>query len=223
LLFEGVTVTANVPGAGMVLWTPSHQLERPMTRSLLVCGLVLALGGCQPAATFDSPPPPTDDPNAPETLGIHYAGWPSVTGKPHPVAPVVFFMCAAPNPEQVEHEERERKVHGPHYQAAIVVRVSPVGREDFMAGRLVPVGTVVVKEKHWNERSDTPSAVAVMIKREPGYDPEHGDWEYGYEERSQTEKRRVVRGKLDSCIDCHSNARERDYLFRSYLKGGKEK
>ena len=56
---------------------------------------------------------------------------------------------------------------------------------------------------------------AAMIKRESGYDPAHGDWEYRYDRRWPEADKGVVWGKLASCIDCH--ARGTDYLFRPYL------
>ena len=172
-----------------------------MIRPLVIAGLVLFLAGCQPATTQGpAPPPPADALGPVETLGIDFAGWPAVTEKPHPVAPEVAFFCNVPDPLRSDEWQGEQNFHGPHYRPAIVVRVSPEGRDDFLAGRPVPVGTVVVKEKHWNEVADSPSALAVMIKREPGYDPDHGDWEYGYEHLLAVKKPRVVRGKLDSCI-----------------------
>ena len=66
-----------------------------------------------------------------------------------------------------------------------------------------------------------PVGIAAMIKREPGYDPENGDWEYAYEKRWPEAERSVVRGKLGSCIECHKGARITDYLFRSYLRASR--
>lgn len=54
-----------------------------------------------------------------------------------------------------------------------------------------------------------------MIKREPGYDPQHGDWEYLYV--VQKPEKKVTRGRLESCIKCHWQAKDRDYVFRNYL------
>jgi hypothetical protein len=55
-----------------------------------------------------------------------------------------------------------------------------------------------------------------MIKREKDYDPENGDWEYLYADLSG-EKPKIERGKIASCIRCHSIAKERDYLYRTHL------
>jgi hypothetical protein len=185
-----------------------------MKRSMLVLGI--ACVGCQPTAIND--PVQVDAPRPREALGIDFAGWPSVTEKPWPVAPVMLLMCAPPTPEMVRQREAEKKERGPHSESAVVVRVNPTGREQFISGQPVPVGTVVVKEKYSRYSPNAkPVAVAAMTKREPGYDPEHGDWEYAYEQRWPEQEAKTVRGKLDACIDCHQGARDKDHLFRPYL------
>ena len=84
-----------------------------------------------------------------------------------------------------------------------------------------PVGSVVVKEKHELvtdgpspdglavDQASSTAAIAGMIKRAPGYDPDHGDWEYFYYENNQV----AATGRLSNCIDCHTYAADRDYVF----------
>jgi len=55
-----------------------------------------------------------------------------------------------------------------------------------------------------------------MIKRRPGYDPAHGDWEYFYFEDAN----KVESGKMNSCIQCHSGAADKDYVFGGWARGG---
>lgn len=88
-----------------------------------------------------------------------------------------------------------------------------------------PIGGVIVKEKrvgffsdpeHEDELnsygSDQFDGVGGMIKREPGFDPEHGDWEYFYFEDAS----KITRGKIQSCIECHAMARETDFVFGAW-------
>jgi len=93
------------------------------------------------------------------------------------------------------------------------VRVNPIGLEAFRARTPVPVGTVVVKEKMTGGKV---VAVGTMTKRETGYDPDHGDWEYGYREL-KADAPPPTTGKIESCVACHRLAEKKDYLFRPYL------
>lgn len=178
--------------------------------------LVVALTGCQPSPNQN--PVRVENPPDRETLDIDFANWASATKEPYFIAPLQFRFCAPPSTQEVQNLELEKKQRGPHSESAIVVRVNPIGFKPFQSGLSVPVGTIVVKEKYPHYSPDTPPvAVAAMIKREPGYDPKYGDWEYAYEQRWPEHERKVIRGKLDSCIDCHQNASGKDYMFRPYL------
>jgi hypothetical protein len=129
-------------------------------------------------------------------------------------------MCAAPSSaEQIWAGGGGKKRHGPHFEHFIVVRVNPGAMEEFKAvDKPLPVGTTIIKEKDTDALAKGPPAeYGAMIKREPGYDPEHGDWEYLYV--VQNPEKKVTRGKLQTCIECHSHAKDRDYVFRTYLPG----
>ena len=103
---------------------------------------------------------------------------------------------------------------------AIIVRVSPDGAAAFKAGQPLPVGSVVVKEKYRDIAAKEPMvAYAVMTKRPAGYDPTGGDWEYAFV--TLKPERKVTRGKLVECATCHVEAKERDFLFRSYSPVGR--
>ena len=78
----------------------------------------------------------------------------------------------------------------------------------------MPVGSVVVKEKYVG--SNPMNACALMIKREPGYDPSHGDWQYVYVDTRN--KSTANEGRLSHCIQCHQEAKESEYLFKFYMK-----
>jgi len=78
-----------------------------------------------------------------------------------------------------------------------------------------PQGSVIVKEKLTTPDSSTPELLTVMVKRERGYNPESGDWEYMVVDgkgQSVTE-----RGKLESCQSCHLMEKDTDYVSRKYL------
>lgn len=120
----------------------------------------------------------------------------------------------------------------PHKNPANQFIVNPIGRSHFYDASdqidkiaavpaPLPAGTVIVKEKYdqiedANNRTN-PKAFGVMIKKEPGYDAEHNDWEYAYIEIDSEKKiTAATRGKLANCIDCHANREHTDYVFRNY-------
>lgn len=183
-----------------------------MTRSALLLALALAVAGCHPAEV----PPPAPAPS----LRAESAGWPSVTAGRYPVPSMLMLWCIAPTPERIAAiRADEAKEHGPHREHSIVVRVNPTGIAAFRARTTVPAGTVVVKQKYAPDAPESaePVAIAAMTKRQPGYDPAHGDWEYAYEEYPPGAPPKVSRGRIESCIDCHHAASDRDYLYRPYL------
>lgn len=69
-------------------------------------------------------------------------------------------------------------------------------------------GTVSIKESHGAE-AESINRLYVM-KKVPGYDPEHGDWFYGV---MSTEGVPSQKGKVQFCISCHQGAQDKDYLF----------
>ena len=84
-----------------------------------------------------------------------------------------------------------------------------------------PVGSVIVKDKsaknvHTKNGKfiKTDDGVGGMIKRDSGYDPKHGDWEYFY----FTDINKIESGKIKSCVDCHSKASNSDYVYGHWSK-----
>ena len=83
------------------------------------------------------------------------------------------------------------------------------------------VGTVFVKENYIAHQGSVgdPLSLTTMIKHKPGYDPDHGDWEYI---QSDSKGNIILRGKASDalvnkvCADCHSSMDERDYIFATY-------
>jgi len=85
-----------------------------------------------------------------------------------------------------------------------------------------PVGAVIVKEKLSSRDSKSPELMTVMVKREKGYNPDAGDWEYSVIDGAG--KKVVEQGKIQQCISCHdeSPARQSDHVFRQYYMSVKQ-
>ena len=78
-----------------------------------------------------------------------------------------------------------------------------------------PVGSMIVKEKLLRKDAGAPELLTAMIKREPGYNPASGDWEYVVLDGPG--RSIEGRGKLANCQSCHALAKDTGYVFRSYL------
>ena len=178
-----------------------------MCRFLPLLLLVLLLG-CQGDQPKNPREPNSGDLEPYLPKPSDFAKWPKVTEEPVSVTPQALEMCRAAVPRWRE---------GPHTDATIVVRVSPEAADAFRDGKTMPVGAQVVKEKYTDAKATGPmNSYAVMTKRQAGYDPTWGDWEYAMvylDKPKETEQ-----GRLGECARCHAQVREKDYLFRSYIR-----
>ncbi len=74
-----------------------------------------------------------------------------------------------------------------------------------------PVGSVIVREKLANASATKPELLAAMIKREAGFNPAGGDWEFLLFDGALTRVRE--RQKKGSCLACHASQQSRDFVF----------
>lgn len=80
-----------------------------------------------------------------------------------------------------------------------------------------PTGSLILKEK-LDRKSDKTELFTGMWKREPGYFPEAGDWEFFTVDAGAT--RLVERGKLPRCASCHEEYGKGDYVSKLYALPG---
>ena len=143
-----------------------------------------------------------------------YRNWTRVNPKPEVMHPKTAGLCAlvlSPSRADVYGETN------PHHRKYITVYVNESGRRAMMeqASPKFPEGSVIVKEKLSEPSSQTPELLTVMIKREKGFNPESGDWEYAVFDGTATKLE--SRGKLGNCQSCHLSFPHSDYVFRTYL------
>lgn len=129
-----------------------------------------------------------------------------------------FAMKCVSGTMMKEKESQYEKENGPHKDAAIDIYMNSLAADAFKNKSFpYPVGAVVIKDKNAlssEELSKDNKGVGGMLKREKGFDPEHGDWEYFY----FTDIKSIDKGKMDSCIQCHARASEKDYVFGKWNK-----
>ncbi len=68
-----------------------------------------------------------------------------------------------------------------------------------------------MKEKLNKKNQKEPHELGIMIKREAGYAPEAGDWQYVFVDRKGTVS--ADQSKLN-CANCHQIKSEDDYVYR---------
>jgi hypothetical protein len=76
-----------------------------------------------------------------------------------------------------------------------------------------PRGATIYKPLFSDKDAKEFARLVIMVKMQEGYDPQHGDWWYGvYDESGRIA---YYQGRIASCIECHKEAKETDYLFSS--------
>ncbi|HEX6649671.1 MAG TPA: cytochrome P460 family protein [Pyrinomonadaceae bacterium] len=141
-----------------------------------------------------------------------YRQWTRLNPEPAFQPSRVAIQCAAPTAEQIQLDKTN-----PHQNKFITVYVNDIGK-NAMTTQLNPVfpqGSVIVKEKLPAKDSTSPELLTVMIKRESGYNPENGDWEYMAVDGAG--KVVQARGKLANCQACHITRKDTGYVYRDYL------
>ncbi|MEP6754539.1 MAG: cytochrome P460 family protein [Chthonomonadales bacterium] len=153
---------------------------------------------------------------------VDYKKWVKVTSKPHEIHSYTYLLCRSTSPEDLEKEKTN-----PHLSVTdmaslnntkfIMVYVNKLGSVAMLQDKkpVYPVGSVIVKEKHPTATSSTPELLTVMRKREKGFNPTHGDWEYITLDGAS--QKVTSAGKLQNCQKCHERWKSTDYVSREYL------
>lgn len=140
-----------------------------------------------------------------------YRAWEPRTAEPVPISSQIFALCRLPTQAESDFVE---SVHGdelalqdwPNEAAsegiAAIDAAASGGNDEAIT---FAVGATIVKEKvAWRDGAWELAALGLMIKREPGFDPSHGDWQFGYwdpELGMESGSEAQV-----SCGDCHAFA-----------------
>ena len=118
--------------------------------------------------------------------------------------PVVSTQCVAP-----DHTN-------PHLASFGHVYVNRLGHQTMISGNgQYPPGSLIVKQKFSGSSTRTVVLHTLMKKRPPGFDPANNDWEYSVIDG--TGRRTLAIGRIESCIGCHSQYQNTDYVTRKYL------
>jgi hypothetical protein len=181
--------------------------------SIVVLTLCAACACVETSGTQQNAPEPTprDLPAGAEVVA-GYRGWARVNPQPAVFHSRLAGLCAMPSAEQLRRERENL-----HLDKFITVYVNEPGRRAMLEELKprFPAGSLIVKEKLTARDSSEPELLTAMYKREAGYDPEGGDWEYFVLDGRGREVK--ARGKLESCRACHQAAAGTDFVSRDYL------
>jgi hypothetical protein len=183
-----------------------HWTAAPATGLAALCALAAACAS----------PPPTAAPaaSAVERILADYPEWILLTPEPRSVSFVLWGLCRSIMPPETAFQESE---HGSRYLRIYVneVGAAPLALE---GERHFPEGSIIVKEKLIAPDDAAPAAVGIMIKRENGFDPEGGDWEYAYWEKDGGLSR--DQEQLATCQACHTGEGISSELQQDYAVSG---
>ena len=143
---------------------------------------------------------------------LGYRSWPKVNTKPQKILSWIAFSCIGPTKQQITEE-----AGNPHNDRYVTVYVNKLAAHAMLREKTpaFPAGAIIVKEKLRFANSKIPELLTVMRKRDPGYDPLRGDWEYLVLDGTGTQIQ--ARGLLITCRNCHAKWRHDDYISREYL------
>ncbi|RYD31008.1 MAG: hypothetical protein EOP85_23210 [Verrucomicrobiaceae bacterium] len=154
-----------------------------------------------------------------------YRAWHCVTPEAMDMVASTAVLCRGPMSWDTDP-------HNPHFRTLYKVYVNEAGKRAMENPKLpFPVGSIIVKEKYqpktrkendwWKHQSlpkgAKPVLLTTMIKREKGFAPEQGDWQYMVLKGDASEETTVG---LEHCAPCHQEVKNRDYVFRSYVGPG---
>jgi hypothetical protein len=139
-----------------------------------------------------------------------FSNWKKANSAPVRLTTYLDGLCMPASPKRID----AAKAANPHLDRFIQVYVNPVGEKAMTKGGTFPVGSVIVKEKHNGDKG--PALLStVMIKREKGFNPTCGDWEFASLDASG--QKITSQGKLEFCMKCHQDVPKKDFVFRSYV------
>ena len=185
-------------------------IRRRHPKLLAILASTVLLPACAPIAAEQAKqqtPAPASTQSAGNEFTQAYKGWTRVNPEPELLHAPSAALCAVANFQPPN----------PHQDKFITVYVNDIGKNAMMKEKhpRFPLGSVIVKEKLPYKESKSPELLTLMIKREAGYNPENGDWEFMATDG--TGKEIHERGRLEKCQSCHVMEKDTDYVARTYL------
>lgn len=201
-------------------WLPSNSVTSDMRVLALaliaLCGFAVAMWQLadRPVGALQTSNPRPSSTAQPANADVErevqaFHEWLRVNPRPQMLSYWVDQLCVGSTPEQAKRADSN-----PHKMKTVTVWVNPTGEKAMMKGGTFPVGSVIVKEKREGE-SGPVELSTVMLKRAKGFNPKCGDWEFAVLDAKGSKV--TDRGKLATCMSCHTEQAAQDYVFKGYV------
>jgi len=183
------------------------------TGCILLVGSLFGWGCSKPTLSSDTLPSVAE-------IAVGFTNYSQITKSVVHVNPTLAMLCRGASKVEVEVA---RIRFGPHANTGILIYMNKVAADAFATNASAyPIGAVIVKQKSihgYTDKGGQPvhdadTGVGGMVKRPPGYDPNHGDWEYFYFE----DTKKIESGRISTCVQCHTSAKDKDYVFGTWRK-----
>lgn len=146
-----------------------------------------------------------------------YKGWAPLLAEPQAISTAIAGLCRIPTANELAFVD---SVHGQNlwlqYRLSpLAASIQPDSGVYLASDARYPVGAAIMKEKLTRsaEGAFTLVALGAMIKQPPGFDPAHGDWEFGYWEPAVGWH--AAAETAHACGDCHDGAPS-DHVFLDF-------
>ena len=148
-----------------------------------------------------------------------YRIWHKVNPKPIRVRSVFAMLCRGPSPAEQKLDRTDPHKADYNKDKFITVFVNKPGKRAMLSDPPgpFPIGSVIVKEKLPSITSRSPELMTVMVKRQKGFNPACGDWEFLVYRPGK--RAPDAQGKLASCQSCHVQVGARSHVFANYVPG----
>jgi hypothetical protein len=196
-------------------------------KAFLGLTVVLAFAGCDRASQDSQSPSrahlPAQVTNTNQSLPeiASYTNWAKISPENYAISQELSELC-------ISRPNRNVGSAGPHANVPVSVHVNARAAQVFsgkLGKRVFPAGSIIVKAKYrpTNSYGETvkhgspvrPQELGVMLKREPGFDPGGGDWEYAFVPLDPPGV--ITRGRMDNCRECHRKQKDADFVFAAYV------
>lgn len=138
-----------------------------------------------------------------------YTTWTPETAEPQSISVQIASLCRAPSAAELAFDESE---HGKNLYTQDWLNPAAKSGQEAEGKTPFAAGAAIVKQK-LALGADGKLAViglGMMIKREPGFDAEHGDWAFGYWEPALGLK--AGPSEASHCGGCHASSVS-DFVF----------